>query len=444
MAFPFEALMSRLFRLKRVVPLRQGTFFFVERSRRRERWFKLSIVSTTLVVVAALIAAAPRGRYLVVSLADRSRQLAWQAVGVPPDRSEIDAEWARYRQQGIVDTLREFQNVYAEIDPPLRRLMKYAGNDPETGILRWGNYSRTLLLPATVFLPDDTGRSYRLRPSTRSVWLRNLTIQRIPLTFFLVPDGPDLGKAMRGTTALRVEESVQTINSWGLRGPEPDTDATLRGIILGDSYMQGLFVGDEQTPAECLRQYLSRNLKARVEVLNTGHLGYSPEQEYYTLREYADRFRPRFVVLSLFANDFGDLFEVLEGKGDWEEGKYWLGQITQFCRTRGFICLTVPAPWVNQLEGQRKAGFYPGMVSNILESAGQFYLDPFEDFATELLRLSTERQREGRPTSPNPLFNGSLGDGHFSPLGCDVWARAVAKRLGLLLGDERVEKEISH
>ena len=116
--------MSRLFRLKRVVPLRQGTFSFVERSRRRERWFKLSIVATTLVVVAALIAAAPRGRYLVVSLADRSRQLAWQTVGVPPDRSEIDAEWARYRQQGIVDTRREFQNVYAEIDPPLRRLMK--------------------------------------------------------------------------------------------------------------------------------------------------------------------------------------------------------------------------------------------------------------------------------------------------------------------------------
>src|SRR5208337_821075 len=123
MAFPFEALMSRLFRLKRVVPVRQGTFFFVQRSRRRERWFKLSIVATTLV----LIAAAPRGRYLVVSLAGRSRQLAWQAVGVPPDRSELDADWARYRQQGIVDTRREFQNVYAEIDPPLRRLMKYAG-----------------------------------------------------------------------------------------------------------------------------------------------------------------------------------------------------------------------------------------------------------------------------------------------------------------------------
>jgi hypothetical protein len=432
--------MSRLFRLKCVVPSRQGTLPFVERSRRLVRWFKGAIVVTTLLVVAGLIAAAPRGRYLVLSLADRSRQLAWHAVGVPPDRSEIDTEWARYRHQGIVDTLAEFQKVYAEIDPPLRRLMKHAGNDPETGVLRWGNFSRTLLLPASVFEPDDKGRSYRLRPNTRAVWLRNLTIQRIPLTFFLVPDGPDLGEAMRGTTAVLVEGSAQTTNSWGLRGPEPDLSAPLRGIVLGDSYMQGLFVGDDQTPPECLKRYLSQHLKTRAEVLNAGHLGYSPEQEYYTLREYADRFRPQFVVLSLFANDFGDLFEVLEGKGDWEEGKYWLGQITQFCRTRGLICLVVPAPWVNQLQGPRNAGSYPGKVSNILESTGQYYLDPVEDFATELLRLSIQHQREGKPTSPNPLFNGSLGDGHFSPLGCEVWARAVASRLSLLLGAPRIEE----
>jgi len=325
----------------------------------------------------------------------------------------------------------------------MRRLLDYAGLDPDHALLRWGNFDRTLYLPCTVFEPDDTGRSYRFRPGMRSIWVRNLKLKGGILAYFPVPLGPELDRIVEGTGAQLVSTSVQTTNSWGLHGPEPDTDATLRGIVLGDSYMQGLFVGDDQTPSECLKRHLSRNLKARVEVLNTGHLGYSPEQEYYTLREYADRFRPRFVVLSLFANDFGDLFEVLDGKGDWEEGKYWLGQITQFCRTRGLICLTVPAPWVNQLEGQRKAGFYPGMVSNILESSGQSYLDPFEDFATELLRLSTQLQREGKPTSPNPLFNGSLGDGHFSPLGCDVWSRAVAKRLGLLLGDERIEKEIA-
>ncbi len=157
--------MSRHFLWKRVVPLRQASFPFLESSRRRERAFKTAITGMTVATVAILVAAAPRGRYLVASLADRSRQVARQAIGIEPDRSEIDARWARYRQIGIADTRRGFESVYSEIDPPTRNLMKYAGNDLETGLLRWGNFSQTLLLPSKVFQIDDTGRSYRLRPT---------------------------------------------------------------------------------------------------------------------------------------------------------------------------------------------------------------------------------------------------------------------------------------
>ncbi len=422
----------------------QRCFGFLERSQRLARRFKTAILLSTLLVVVVALASSSSGRYLVGWLATRSRWAVLQGIGLPPDRAEIDADWRRRRLHDIEQTRRKLRSTYAEYDPAMRGLLDYAGLDPDHALLRWGNFDRTLYLPATVFVPDDTGRSYRFRPGLRSIWVRNLRLKGGILAYFPVPVRPELDRIVEGTSALLVSTSVQTTNSWGLRGPEPDTAAPVRGIVLGDSYMQGLFVGDDQTPSECLKRQLSRNLNTRVEILNTGHLGYSPEQEYYTLREYADRFRPRFVVLSLFANDFGELFEVLEGKGDWEEGKYWLGQITQFCRTKGLICLTVPAPWVNQFQGERKAGFYPGMISNILESTSQSYLDPFEDFATELLRLETQLRREGKPTSPNPLFNGSLGDGHFSPLGCEVWARAVAKRLGLLLGNDKIEKDIPH
>ena len=89
--------------------------------------------------------------------------------------------------------------------------------------------------------------------------------------------------------------------------------------------MQGLFVGDDQTPAECLKRDLKKRLDAPVEILNTGHLGYSPEQYYYTLLEYAGRFPPHFVVISIFANDFGEYEEVLHGKGDWDEGSLLVG-----------------------------------------------------------------------------------------------------------------------
>ncbi len=413
----------------------QRTFAFLERSQRLARRFKAAILLATAAIIAVTLAASPTGRYAAGWTATRVRWSAIQALGLPLDRSEIEADWQRRRLHDIEQTRGKLRSIYAEYDPPMRSLLDYAGLDPDHALLRWGNFDKTLYLPSTVFLPDDTGRSYRFRPHTRSIWIRNLKLKGGILAYFPVPLGSQLDALVQGTGALVVSSSVQTTSSWGLRGPEPDLQAPLRGIILGDSYMQGLFVGDDQTPCECLKRELSQALKTRVEILNTGHLGYSPEQEYHTLREYCERFRPRFVVLSLFANDFGDLFEVLEGKGDWDEGRYWLGQITQYCRTKEILCLAVPAPWINQLQGDRRAGFYPGKVSNILESTGQAYLDPFEAFATELLRLTDERQRQGKPIAPNPLFNGVLGDGHFSPAGCELWARTVATRLELLLGE---------
>jgi hypothetical protein len=199
--------------------------------------------------------------------------------------------------------------------------------------------------------------------------------------------------------------------------------------------MQGLFVGDDQTPAECLKRDLARRLGAAVEVLNTGHLGYSPEQYYHALQEFARRFEPHFVIVSIFANDFaGEIKDVLEGRGgDWEEGKFWLGQIRGLCAVNGWPCLFVPAPWVNQVDGPQMAGFYPGMISNILGVNSLEYLDPINEFANAFLKLEIEASRRGEPISGDPLFNGRIGDGHFSAIGCELWAEAVGRRVALLI-----------
>ena len=248
-----------------------------------------------------------------------------QAAGLSPDRAEIDADWQRKRLYDIGQTRAKLREVYAGYDPAMKRLLTYAGLDPDHALLRWGNFDRTLYLPSTVFEPDDTGRSYRFRPNTRSIWVRNMKLRGGILAYFPIPDTAGLSEATAGTGALVVSTSVQNTNSWGLRGPEPNTAAPLRGIVLGDSYMQGLFVGDDQTPPECLKRNLSRSLKVDTEILNTGHLGYSPEQEFYTLVEYADRFHPQFVVLSLFANDFGDLFRGPGRQGRLGRGKLLAG-----------------------------------------------------------------------------------------------------------------------
>jgi hypothetical protein len=433
-------------RLNRWIPRRGGSIFrqpgfgFVERSERMARSFKAAIAIGTALLSAILLFSTATGRNLVNWLSTRARWGLMQTVGVSPDRKEIDADWQRRRLYDIAQTRGKLRSTYAEYGPPMQRLLDYAGLDPEHALLRWGNFDKTLYLPSTVFEPDDTGRSYRFRPNTRSIWIRNFKLKGGILAYFPVPVSPRLDEVTKDTGALVVATSVQTTNSWGLRGPEPDLDAPLRGIVLGDSYMQGLFVGDDQTPSECLKRFLSRKRKVRTEILNTGHMGYSPEQEYFTLREYADRFRPQFVILSLFANDFGDLFEVLEGKGDWDEGRYWLEQIDQFCRSRQLPCLAAPAPWINQIDGPRDLGFYQGKVSNILKRTNMEYLDPIEDFRTERLRLSAEAERQGKPASPNPLFNGHLGDGHFSRIGCELWASVVGERLLLLLDAQRPER----
>ena len=149
--------------------------------------------------------------------------------------------------------------------------------------------------------------------------------------YFQVPDTPEVPEIVKGTGAQIVDGSTQTTNSWGLRGPEPDLSARWRGIVLGDSYMQGLFVGDHQTPVECLKRDLKARLGASVEILNTGHLGYSPEQYYYTLDRICpavpasirrgERLRQRFRRFSGSAR----------GQGGLGRGSYWLGMIRDYC-----------------------------------------------------------------------------------------------------------------
>ena len=365
----------------------QRIFGFLERSQRRERRFKRVIFLTTLLSVVAIVSGSSRGRYAALSLWSSGVHAARRALGIPIPRSEIDSEWTRYRLHGIADSRRGLVEIYDRAGPAVQNLMRYAGMDPENGLLRWGNYYQTMLLPSTVFAADDTGRSYRLRPSIESVWLRNITPDPKVFMFFLVPDGPGLKEAMRGTSAIRVEESRQTTNSWGLRGPEPDLEAPLRGLVLGDSFMQGMFGSDSNTPPECLKRCLQTRLKTRTSIVNTGHIGYSPEQYYYSLLAFADRFQPHFVLVSFFSNDFGDPYEALAGRGDWEEARYWLDAIARHCRSRNRPCLFVAVPDGRVLLGIRKSGNYPGKLTNILDVSGPMVLNPIEAFIEKHLEV---------------------------------------------------------
>jgi len=438
MCIPLRIQLAR----RQPVPLRQVWLPFIERRLRRERWFKRLIFLTTCLVLALILRGVPWGRYISASIASSTRQAALRTVGHLKSRSEIDDSWRRFRQLGIEQTRPKVNRVYDESDPPTQRLFRYAGMDPEHGLLRWANFDWTLLLPSRVFEADDAGRSYRFRPLTHSVWLRNLPITRGVVSFYLVPDGPGLADAIRGTTAIPMETSRQTTNSWGLRGPEPDPDAPLRGIVLGDSFMQGMFIGDDETPPACLHRYLRDRLKTRVSILNTGVLGYSTEQYYHSLIAFADRFRPHFVVVSVSSNDFGNLVDVVtRGTGDWPEANYWLQKIVHYCEARHWYYVIVPAPHEPNMFGKRMSGYYPGVLANTLAVKSLMFLDPMDDFINGHLQELIESEREGPRPRGRALFNDAIGDSHFSAAGSEVWAASVGHRLVLLLEGDRVLRE---
>jgi hypothetical protein len=408
-----------------------------------ERTFKIVLILTTLAIIFALVLGLPVGRYWTGWMLTRARWRALETIGLKPDHAEIEADWRRKRLSDISSARRSLAATFAEYPDAMQRVLRFAELDPDHALVRWGNFDRTVLLPGKIFEADDTGRSYRFRPNVRSIWIRNFPVKGQVKAYFQVVESPELEALLKGTGAQVVEGSVQTTSSWGLRGPEPNQNASWRGIVLGDSYIQGLFVGDQETPTECLKRELMSRLLAPVEILNTGHLGYSPEQYYYTLVEYGRRFPPQFVVVSIFANDAGsDVEQVFQGSGDWEEAAYWLSRIREYCLERNAHFLVVPAPWVKQIEEPQLAGYYPGRLSNVLEATGLEYLDPIDDFVDAHLAASLALKRAGKFSAGNSLFNGRIGDAHFSAEGCRVWAKAVARRLELVI--ERRISSINH
>ena len=109
-------------------------------------------------MIILILRSVPWEHYVEASITSWAGQAFRQAMGVSEkSRAEIDDSWRRFRQLGIEQTRPRVERAYAESEPPDQRLLRYAGMDPEHGLLRWGNYNWTMLFPSTVFEADDAG-----------------------------------------------------------------------------------------------------------------------------------------------------------------------------------------------------------------------------------------------------------------------------------------------
>lgn len=94
------------------------------------------------------------------------------------------------------------------------------------------------------------------------------------------------------------------INEDGFRGPripESRVEGRYRILVLGDSYVFGHGVEQEETFCSLLATMLPG-----TEVLNFGVVGYSTDQELLLLRDRGLRYHPDLVVLCLYRNDILD------------------------------------------------------------------------------------------------------------------------------------------
>ncbi len=105
---------------------------------------------------------------------------------------------------------------------------------------------------------------------------------------------------------LHASNADQTIrlNEYGHRGPAHPparTPGQYRILVLGDSYVEGLQVGEDE-----LFTALLERVQPDLEVINAGVGSYGTVQEYLYLRDEGLRFSPDLVLLMFFFNDGGD------------------------------------------------------------------------------------------------------------------------------------------
>lgn len=112
---------------------------------------------------------------------------------------------------------------------------------------------------------------------------------------------PDIGWLPRADSSLTFTGS-QTIrvahNHDGFRDPQPGDKTRPRLVVLGDSFVWGYDVEQEERFTECLR---ARH--PDWEVLNLGVSGTSTDQQFLILQQIFDRYQPDVVLLVYNAGD---------------------------------------------------------------------------------------------------------------------------------------------
>src|SRR5262245_37791908 len=369
--------------------------------------------------VASLPANLKRGKTLLRSVGRKvlmvSRVWKFRAVtaltGLVTGTCLAGLIWGSYRifRPSMSDrSASEFAAMYSKLPSDSRRLLDVAGYKADERLVCVANFDGTLIFSGSVMRLDPL-RGYRFREGQANLWVLPSGIPyQIP-----VPDREQV-RAVLDEAGIAIT-SREEINSFGCRGPEwEDADKyDLRVLIVGDSFAEGILVPAEQIFSARLQSKLEVRTGIKVLVANAGVIGYSTEQEFYTMSDLAPQLRPDIVILCFFANDVHrDHHQVLNSQNynaEWEIAKGWLDRCAAYCRTQGIRFAVAVIPDRSQLSSRTSRKRYQHRLEQIAADLGIYFIDPDERF------LSHRRE---------PLY--LYGDDHLSPEGHELLAETLA------------------
>jgi lysophospholipase L1-like esterase len=304
------------------------------------------------------------------------------------------------------------------LGPAQQRLLEaIVGQDEDRGVFESvmdANYgallSKRLFRPVTMF----EQQKYMYRPG-----LRKLMFRVGPPGFdheMETEDTPAVREALRGADANVVTASYDEL---GFRRPDPSVSAPCDWsvVFLGDSFTDGMWVGDTETFASRYGALARRQSVARVCPVNMGVNGFGSLEEAWVLEQYFEKIPPaRAVFLMYFPNDVdADYLGVLKGTvvdldRKWNDSFTYVRRIAAFTRARGVRLVLAAIPPSEQL---RDAATRPR------------YQDKLRDFAAaehiqfvDLLSLFERGDHSDLYWTWDP---------HFTPRGHDVVADLLIK-----------------
>ncbi len=325
------------------------------------------------------------------------------------ERSGLDGSFAkRLSRYTLAQRLFERQ-AYHDL------IRAVASNESDTFQTTW-DFDDGVGLSRKMFITEEMfgAIKYRYRPNTGiynvRVW-SGLTHQMLAMSA-----APEIAALLERNTLARKVYFETDANGFK---PTARTAGGPPILMLGDSFVEGLWVSPEETFTSVLAGMLKAG-GTPGSPINMGVNGYSTLEMAWTLERYAPKMRPVLVLVNLFPNDVhNDYRRVVVGEvpeANYREMLGHLERMMRYCRSRGIIMALAVIPPKEQFSFLRSFSDFQDRVGWWAGKRGVPLFDPREHF---------DSIGPGRIYFP--------WDPHFSPEGHRHYAKFLHGKLSPLL-----------